>query len=120
MDLIAGERWHPNDVFFLPNALYPMYEAIKKWGFHQTSPCANPLSRQTAPYLPANHGTPNGGVNKAVFGAGVFSLTLSLHIWYKMNTFDDIEEPVVLSPDGKKASTNSRKSLAGERQANAP
>ena len=49
---------------------------------------------------PANHGTPNGGVNKAVFGAGVFSL--SLDIWYKMNTFDEIEEPVVLSPDGRK------------------
>ena len=60
------------------------------------------ISRQTAPYPPANHGTPNnnGGINKAVFGAGAFSL--SLDIWYKMNTFIVIEEPVVLSPNRRK------------------
>ena len=77
-----------------------MYEAIRKCVCHQNAPSANPLSRQTAPYPPANHGTPNGGINKAVFGAGFFSL--SLEIWYKINTLDQIEEPVVLSPDGRK------------------
>ena len=93
--------------FFFQNALYPMYKAIRKCICHQTAPSANPLSRQTAPYPPANHGTPNGGVNKAVFGAGVFSL--SLDIWYKMNSFDEIEEPVIIS-GWKEASTNTRKS----------